>query len=383
MKLVTDIEQPCWDLNTEGVIYALYLKSDPRLRYGGQTIRSANARYQGHLSNARRLAKKGRGRGLALPVNYWIVKHGLDEVRMVILEVVGTNQEALNSAEEEWITWLGTFEDPEGLNLRPGGASSSGWVMSDEQKERISKANTGRKHVLSDEMVAKKRKWMLEVQEAHGNPNKRLTEEIVLDIKSRLFTGEAVPEIAERFKVTPANVYAIRRNLTWVNVPWQIGPIPHDRHKNSRVGDLANNRTLTSQDAAEIKARLWAGEYPDDIAEDFSVSSGAIREIEKGNTWASVPDPEGARVERRPYERAREKIRGQKRDADWFEIHGRTYRQVQLDKAKFSIRDIRRVRSLRFEMGESYKGITLEMGGKMTFQTVGKICRGERWQWVL
>ena len=96
-------------------IYALYNVSDPeRVRYVGQTRRSAAFRFQAHL----------RADRPSLPVSRWVLKYGRDAIGMRVLEPVDSI-EALNEAEIRWIAHYRQLGQAD-LNLTSGGDGSGG-----------------------------------------------------------------------------------------------------------------------------------------------------------------------------------------------------------------------------------------------------------------
>jgi len=114
--------------------------------YIGQTIHNLNFRIKSHLSEARRDN---------LPFHNALLKY-TDYFEWKILESC-TSKEELDELESHYIKQYNTLL-PNGYNLTLGGEGTHGWIPSKETKEKISKANKGKK--LSQEAIEKRRKKM-------------------------------------------------------------------------------------------------------------------------------------------------------------------------------------------------------------------------------
>lgn len=103
------------------------------------------------------------------------MKYGEDAFGFKILEICSEN--LLNEREQYWISYYDSFNN--GYNMTAGGDGTTGVKCSDEKKEKISKANTGRK--LTEEQRKRVSAGLLKSQnvlrgERHPYNNRKLTE---------------------------------------------------------------------------------------------------------------------------------------------------------------------------------------------------------------
>lgn len=82
----------------------------------------------------------------------------------------GKNKIYLNEREIYWIKFYDCFKN--GMNCSEGGCGSTGYIASEETKEKIRIANTGRKH--SDEAKEKVRKANLGLKHPHSEETKKI-----------------------------------------------------------------------------------------------------------------------------------------------------------------------------------------------------------------
>jgi len=140
--------------NTMPVVYVLFLKSKPEeIRYVGVTkYETAATRLKGHRSAALK--------GMKLPVYDWMRKHGEDSIDATIVKSFLTLEEAY-AAEKQLIHEL-RLANASLLNIADGGtggytgppskearekmaAGARGRVKSREERDKLSKANKGKK----------------------------------------------------------------------------------------------------------------------------------------------------------------------------------------------------------------------------------------------
>lgn len=143
------------------VIYGLRLRDVQPIeyRYVGLTTKGATARLKRHIGDSKRSPRAG--------VQTWITKHASDIVSDV-LQVCNTASE-LNSAEVEWISRL-LADGHRLLNQTSGGEGAAGYrrsavsnlrtsdslrghTVSEETREKLRKANTGRTFTMPPECV--------------------------------------------------------------------------------------------------------------------------------------------------------------------------------------------------------------------------------------
>lgn len=109
------------------VIYGLH-RGDGLIRYVGKTAGEPSARLRAH----RRDAKAGS----KLPVHRWMRKHGLNAIKILVLDRVA-DAEPWQQIERTWITAL---DDNDLLNLTKGGEGRDPYSMPAEQRAKIAAA---------------------------------------------------------------------------------------------------------------------------------------------------------------------------------------------------------------------------------------------------
>lgn len=112
------------------IIYLITNKVNGK-QYVGQTIHTLNERWANHCS-------KNSG---CVALKHAIDKYGKNMFDKVVIDTA-SSQEELDEKEKFWIKALNTMS-PNGYNLTSGGEHA---VFSDEVKEKLRVANTGKKH---------------------------------------------------------------------------------------------------------------------------------------------------------------------------------------------------------------------------------------------
>lgn len=106
----------------------------------------------------------------------------------------------------------------------------------------------------------------------------KLSEDDVVQIKTRLLAGLSRKSIASDYLVSIACIDMIAEGRTWKHVCPEIS-LSHLRYQK-----------LNPLMVAEIKQRIIQGESNSQIAKDYGVQSEQIRRIRKGERWKSVTD---------------------------------------------------------------------------------------------
>jgi len=144
-------------------IYGLH-SGDGAIRYVGQTTISLPRRLTTHRCNAR--APK-------TPSQFWIMKHGIDNIQIELLETA-IDKEHLNYLEKFWIAQMRDIGS-DLLNVTAGGDGVSGTHHTAESKAAISAKNKGmvrtpeQRKRISDAILSKPRsaKQMAHVNKMH------------------------------------------------------------------------------------------------------------------------------------------------------------------------------------------------------------------------
>lgn len=194
-------------------------------------------------------------------------KYGEENFEFVILEKC--NKEELDDKEIEYISRYNTTNN--GYNICEGGEGSLGRTLSEETKQKISNANTGRKQ---DE-VAKKRK-----SEA---------------IKELWKTAEYRKKMKQRPKPKPWNKGRrlteeekkhLSEKLKGRRITEEHKKKLHELYK----GEKSLTAKLTEQQVIEIRLRFLKGERQCDIKKDYQVSAQTIYDIVRNRRWRHIPN---------------------------------------------------------------------------------------------
>lgn len=205
------------------IIYVITNTSDGK-KYVGQTVKSLEHRWQGHLAHAR----WGR-RDMALLVA--IREHGESAFTMEVVQTC-SSQEELNVAERAWIERLDTVI-PNGYN------AGFGIWRHPRQSARISASMRGRKitwgrkisanhgqrgRPLTEAQIAAlaagRELGRTRVVRSASNSHRKLTDDAVREIRRLVAAGElSQREIGERFGVQQSAVSKIARRVTLAHVP--------------------------------------------------------------------------------------------------------------------------------------------------------------------
>lgn len=199
------------------------------------------------------------------------------------------NEECLSKKEIYWIKYYNSFEA--GYNSTLGGEGTSGFthsdetkkkmmgrVISDENKEKLSKANAIR--VISSETKDKMSKSHIGKSEGERNINSKLKEKDVIDIIKLFSEGLTTTEIFKLYNVSIDSIRNIVSGRTWKNVD-----------RSSIENKISHNRSikLKESDVVEIIHMLSLKKYKYvDIAEIYNVSISTIRDISKNKSWKNI-----------------------------------------------------------------------------------------------
>ena len=191
--------------DTKNVIYGLSCTCHPEkgVRYIGKTVQTAEMRLRGH---------KGRAReGCVRPVYDWIRKHGSGNIETRILEALTSGD--LYESEQRWITTSGmrVSDGKGGLNLTDGGPGAMGLKFTSQQRANASAAKSG----------------IAYSQAAMDSRPRKLNDEQVVAIKSRLWDGAARSALAREYSVSTSAIANIYLGTSYPTIPW-----PTDRQRN-------------------------------------------------------------------------------------------------------------------------------------------------------
>lgn len=258
-------------------IYGLYCTcsdcgGDHTIKYVGQTIEGARSRFNKHRYSART--------GAEWPVSRWMRKHGIDNIRYRIIEVVETPEE-LDDAETRWISELRTSEHGVGYNLWPGGGAVRGYKHSPSAKSR----QKGPRH--SEETREKLR---VAASQFYGESsgNHKLTSEQVMEIRAGWVAGLTLRELSKTYGTSKANISGIISLKSWTHLPAVLGPRKESPTGLFERGEVPPNTKLNPEKVREIRRLGEQGLHPREIAERYGVTPENISMILKRKTWKHV-----------------------------------------------------------------------------------------------
>lgn len=222
------------------------------IRYVGQTMNGLARRFRDHLRTASK-PPATRTQLISLPVYRWIGKHGVDNIRAVLLDSC-EDSSGLDTLEKFWIDELGTFGEGTGLNLSEGGIGLQGYAHTSESKAKMKKNFEDRS------------RRMMSSKPGESHPLATFTEAEVLVVKQRLWQGERAWDIAIDLGVPLHRIQQINADKSWNHVPWPIGPRIKPRRRS----------VFSREDRERVQALLKSGRSMHSVAREFGVSVTAV-----------------------------------------------------------------------------------------------------------
>lgn len=107
-----------------------------------------------------------------------------------------------------------------------------------------------------------------------GPHGRKLLEEEVLQIRSRLKAGEKIDDLAKIYEVSRSAISAIRTGTNWKHLGGKIRV--HYRHGRAK---------LKPDDVRRIRQLVAEGKRQKDAAAEFKVSAATISQIASGEIW--------------------------------------------------------------------------------------------------
>ena len=241
------------------------------IKYVGLTVEGARVRFHKHKYSALN--------DLGYPVNRWMKKHGVENIRWIVLQQCHS-QEELNKAEVFWIAELETRIDKHGYNLAYGGEGTSGYTHKPDAKTRQS----GRKH---SEATRRKISEAVSGRVGDESSHHKLTSEDVVKILERVWDGEPSRAIAKDYGVGKGAILSIAQGESWSHIPRPS----RDRKKpptgRFQTGERRNAK-LTEDDVRDVRRRFKEGSTYREIADDYGVTRENIEMVVKRITWKHV-----------------------------------------------------------------------------------------------
>ena len=247
-----------------GIIYGLYLVSEPtEIRYVGQTVNKPNRRLNQHRNEARLGVSH-------LPVHRWMVKHGVENIKMVFLEE-GVPESCLDDRETYWISEKKTYlqGNPRGLNLTADGLGS---VLCDKTLRRK-----------RDSMRVSTRDRML--RDLLSNRPGAEPLEVVQEIREKYDSSVSVlvSDLVREFGVNKERIGRILRNLEYPEEGYEVTI-------KTRKRGLRKTKPV-SREAREYKARrmrerwLECKDTSRELGAEFGVHHLTVMNIVNNHSW--------------------------------------------------------------------------------------------------
>lgn len=191
------------------------------IRYVGQTIVSVASRRGVHLWNARTEESKSYNSHFS----NWIRKHGAENVRFSVLEVV-TDKE-VDAREEFWIASL-RYQGHKLTNIKGGGGQARGHKRPD-QSARMSGSGNPMYGKNRDELMAYARSFQgppseetraawSDQRRGEGNARSVLDDEAVRQLRKEPKRYGLFSEWARKYGVSPQTIYLAYNRKTWKHV---------------------------------------------------------------------------------------------------------------------------------------------------------------------
>lgn len=334
------------DLKQRNVIYGLYCDCpkcapESRIRYVGLTTQSAEDRLSDHLKPYR--AK------YPYPVDRWKFKHGVENIRMKVLEVVPDDVDIFER-EVYWVDVYKTFTDDKqgGLNRTRGGRTAA----SEYSRAAIREAN-------SRDTVS----WA------------KVGSQKASEIRELFNSGVPTKDISEQYGIRQGHVTDIVHNRVWFDPNYEYTPrtrVVKAKPEHPSWAISKGDAYQLRREYAEEPDATWGG-----MAEKYGVSLGCVRNVVFNTVWVdpgyeytpkAIPDARKAAISKSL--KGRSKPEGHGLNVS-LAIRGEGHGMGKLKEA-----DVVRIRELA-RSGIRQKDIAEQYGIKQT--QVSRIVRGVRW----
>jgi len=294
------------------IIYAIQNKINDKL-YIGQTTLSLEQRVSKHL----------RTRGCSA-IHASLLKYGLDNFNVSIIDDSATTLEYLNELEQKYILEYDTIS-PKGYNLVCGGSNS---ILSEESRNKISQTLKGRKHTeeakikIGESSRKRKRtketckkisealkgkhpseetlKKMSEVHKGIPSPMKgkkgRVVSEETRRKLSERMSGKNHPNYGKKFsdelrkKLSESHKgirlsEESRKKVSEAVKGRKLSEETKRKISEKQRGSKCQHAKLNEENVLQIRELLKEGHTQPEIAKKFNVSRGIISNIKNGYSW--------------------------------------------------------------------------------------------------
>lgn len=235
-----------------GIIYKAENKVNGMI-YIGKTIQPLEQRIARHIN------------GRPTYFHATIMKYGIEVFMFTSIDLAETDAE-LSEKEKYWIKYFGSRR-PYGYNLTDGGEGTTGAILSEETKDKISAAHMG---------MAKP--WIAEINkrrtgEKRSEETKQKLRESSTGKKHSIETKQKLSEFAKR------------------RTGQHHSEQTKEKMRLSQSGDKSNNAKLTWDQVISIREMHRDKKYTSqELARQFGVTGGTINHILRHASWIGRKD---------------------------------------------------------------------------------------------
>ncbi len=210
-------------------------------------------------------------------IHHAIAKYGTQNFIFKPIEQL-PDLDIANKREMAWIKFL-KEENYQLYNETAGGDGHSGYKCSDEQKQAMSKRNSGSGNPMYGVQLFGEanghfgKKMKPHVKQELLKCRRKLTDEQIIEIRSLFKTNNYTQtQLSKQFNISLSQINGIVHNRSWSDKP---------------NNDVKKN--LTEEQVKEIRNLYSSGEYyQKDLAKMFSVSRDHISEIIRFKKWKNI-----------------------------------------------------------------------------------------------
>ena len=175
-----------------------------------------------------------------------------------------------------WIDFFDSMDKDKGYNLCEGGHTTSGYCFTEEAKDKISKANAGRK--FSPEVIAKRSNSL----KKHIAEDPEFAERIKQRCRTQLHGGW------NKGMKTPEET---RKKLSKALKGRYVSLEHKEKLRDLYSGEKSISAKLKTSDVVNIRYRFLCGERQRDILKDYpQITPQTIYDIVRNRRWHSVPN---------------------------------------------------------------------------------------------
>lgn len=193
-------------------VYTIFNECNGKI-YVGKTGNFARRR-QRHI-----YAALGQASEKKFYIHRAMAKHGVENFTFSILQEF-VDEERCNEAEKYWISFFNSKNPKLGYNLTEGGEGNSGRIISDETRLKMSESHKGAKNYLfgktiPEETREKFSKAKIGRYEGSNNPNSKLGNSDIVDIRNLRQQGWLLRELAAKYDVGTTIISDICSGKAW------------------------------------------------------------------------------------------------------------------------------------------------------------------------